>query len=153
MHHREVRPDDVLPQIIELGIGQRGAGKTQLDNRHGGGAVAQHHRGGNVGGHVLKYHQRAAGQLRYRGADIRAFVKVDLLYANALVAGGFDARDVINQRGHLAFMEREDPVLDVRGAHATVGPDDTDHRDINLRKNVDRHAQRRADAEQADQDQ
>jgi hypothetical protein len=80
-------------------------------------------------------------------------VKVDLLYANALVAGGFDARDVINQRGHLAFMEREDPVLDVRGAHATVGPDDTDHRDINLRKNVDRHAQRRADAEQADQDQ
>ena len=35
------------------------------------------------------------------------------------------------------------------GAHAGVGPDDADHRDVDLRKDVDRHAQRRADAQQA----
>jgi len=78
---------------------------------------------------------------------------VDLLDADALVAGGLDARDVIDERGHLPLVQRENAVLDVGGAHAGIGPHHTAHRDVHLRKDVDRHAQRLTASQQADEHQ
>ena len=114
VHDGEVGPDDVLAEIVELGVGQRRARQAELDDRHVGGAIAQHQGRRDVGRHVFQHDQRAAGQLRHRPADVGAFVQIDLLDADALVAGGFDARDVVDQRGYLALMQREDAVLDVR---------------------------------------
>ena len=39
------------------------------------------------------------------------------------------------------------------GAHAVVGPDDRDHRDVDFREDIDGHAQRGADPHERDQDQ
>ena len=83
---------------------------------------------------------------------VGALVQIDLLDADAVVAGRLDAADVVDQRGDLPLVQREDAVLDVQRAHPGIGPDDADDRDVDLRKDVDRHAQRRADAEHADHD-
>ncbi len=63
------------------------------------------------------------------------------LHADARVARGLDARDVIDQGGHLPLVQRQDAVLNVRRAHAVVGPHHADDRDVDFRENVDRHAQ------------
>ena len=93
--------------------------------------------------HVLQHDQRAARQLRDGARHVGAFVQIDLLDADAVIAGGLDPRDVIHQRGQLALVQRQDAVLDVLRAHPVVGPDDADDRNVDLGKDVDRHAQRR----------
>ena len=85
--------------------------------------------------------------------DVRALVQIDLLDADALVADGLDPRDVVDQRGQLALVQRQDAVLHVLGAHAVVGPDDRNDGDVDFRENVHRHAQCRADPHAGGQDQ
>ncbi len=153
MHHREVGADDVLAQVVELGVGQRLARKAQLNDRHVGGAVADHQRRRDVGRHVLEHHQRAAGQLGDGAADVRALMQVDLFHAYADIARCLDARDVIDQRCHLPLVQRQDAVLDVLRTHAVVGPDDADHWNVDLGKDIDRHARGCPDPEQTDQNQ
>jgi len=50
-------------------------------------------------------------------------------------------------------MQGQDAILDVLGAHAVVRPDDRDHRNVDFRKDVDRHAQRGTDAHEGDENQ
>ena len=50
------------------------------------------------------------------------------------------------------LVQGEDAVLHVLRAHAGVGPHHGHHRNVDLRKNVHGHAQRRADTHQANQD-
>ena len=132
VHDGERRTDDVLAEVVEPRVRQRAAGETQLDDRHVGGAVADHQRRRDVRRHVLQHHQRAAAELRDGAGDIGPLVQVDLLDPHALVARRLDARDVIDQGGELALVQREDAVLHVLGAHAGVGPHDADHRDVDL---------------------
>jgi len=80
-------------------------------------------------------------------------VQVDLLDTDSFVAGGLDARDVIDQRCHLPLVQRQNAVLNVLGVHAGIGPHHAADRDVHLGKDVHRHAQRLADAEEADEDQ
>src|SRR5579859_1511876 len=129
------------------------AGQAELDDRNVGGAIAQHQRRGDVARHVLQHHQRAAGQLGNRARDIRAFVQVHLDDAYTDIAGGLDAGNVVDERGHLPLVQRQDPVLDILCAHPVVGPHDAHHRDVDLRKDVHRHAHDRARTQQADEDQ
>ena len=145
MHDRKRRANDVLAQIVKFGIGQRFAGKAELDDRHIRGAIAQYQGRCNVRRHVLEHHQRAAGELRNRARHVGALVKVDLFHADAFVADGFDARNVVHQRGKLTLVQRQDAILDVLRAHAVIGPHDRHYRDVNLREDVHRHAQRRSD--------
>ncbi len=77
--------------------------------------------------------------------------KIDLLHPDALVADGLDARDVVHQRCQLALMQGQDAVLHVLRAHAVVGPDDRDDRDIDFREDVDGHAQCRTDSHEGDE--
>jgi hypothetical protein len=86
-------------------------------------------------------------------ADVGALVQINLLHAHALVAGGLNALDVVHQRGHLPLVQRQDAILHIGGAHAFVGPHHAHHWDVDLRKDVDGHAQRGADAKQAHQQQ
>ena len=122
--------------------------RLDLNDRHVGRAVAQDQRRRDVARHVFQHHERAARQLRDRPADIRAFVQIDLDDADALIAVGLDPRDVVHQRRELALVERQNAVLDVFGAHAVVGPDDADDRDVDLGKDVGRHPQEGAGPQQ-----
>ena len=63
--------------------------------------------------HVFQHHQRAAGELGDRPAHIGAFVQIDLDDADALIGVGLDPSDVVDQRGELAFVQLQNPVLHV----------------------------------------
>ena len=74
--------------------------------------------------------------------------KIHLFDADALVAGRLNTCDVIDHGRHLALMQRQNPILDIRRAHAGVRPHHADDRDIHLRENIHRHSQRLGDSEQ-----
>ena len=115
------------------------------------GAVSQDQRRGDVSRHIFQHDQRAACQLRYGPADIRPFRQINLLNADAVVAVGFDPVVVVHERRELALVQRDDAVLHVRRTHPGIGPHHADDGDIDFRKDVRRHAQRRPDAQKADQ--
>ena len=140
VHDGKTGPNDVLSQVVQLGIRERLARQAQLDDRNVGGAIAQHQRRRDVARHVLQHDQCAARQLRDGTRHIGAFVQIDFLDADAHVAGGLDAGDIVHKGGELALVQRQDPVLHVLRAHAAVRPDHACDRDLDLRKNVDRHA-------------
>ena len=50
-------------------------------------------------------------------------------------------------------MWRENAVLHVLRAHAVIGPDNRDNGYVDLGENIDRHAQRRADPCETDENQ
>jgi hypothetical protein len=79
-------------------------------------------------------------------------MQVNFFDADTLVAHGLDSRDVIHQRGELAFMQSQDAVLNVLRAHPVVGPHHRNHGDVDFRKNVDGHAQCGAHSHQRNQD-
>ena len=81
-------------------------------------------------------------------ADIRAFLQIDLDDADADIAVGFDAGDVVDERGQLPFVKRKDAILYVRRAHAVVGPDDADNGNVDFGEDVRRHALRRPASQQ-----
>ncbi len=152
MHHSQIGADDVLAEIVQLGIGQGGARQAELDDRHVGGAVAQHQRRRDAGRHVFQHDSELLATCETARPDIGAFMQIDLLDADTLIAGRLDARDVVDQRRHLPLMQRQDAVLHVLRADAVIGPDYADDWDVDLGENVDRHAQRASGAENADED-
>ena len=76
-------------------------------------------------------------------------MQIDFLDANAVVAGRLDARNIIDKRGHLPFVNRQDAVLNILRVHAVICPNDTNDRNIDFRKNIHRHARGGADTQQA----
>ena len=151
VHDRQIGADGVLALIVQLGVRQPAAGEAELNDRDVSRAIAQNQRRRDVPRHVFQDDQRAARQLRNGARDVGAFVKIDLLDADAGIARRLDPADVIDQRGELALVQRENAIANVRRAHPAVGPHDADHRDVDFRKDIDRHAQRRADAHDADE--
>ena len=73
--------------------------------------------------------------------------------ADTVIAGCLDPFDVIDNGRKLTFVKRQNPVLDILRRHAVIGPDNGDDRNVDFRKDVDRHTRRGPDAEQRDQDQ
>ena len=102
-------------------------------------------------GHVFEHYERTTGQLRNGPTHVGALVQVHFLDADTLIAGGLDARSIVDQRRQLPFVQREYAILNVLRAHAGVGPNDANHRNIDLGKDVDRHPSHRAGAEQANE--
>jgi hypothetical protein len=153
MDDGQARANDVLAKIVERGIRQGRARKTELDDRNVCRAVAHHERWRDARRHVLQDDERAAGYLRDGLADIGSLVEKDLLDADPLIARRLDARDVIDKRGKLALVNGQDPVLNVLRPHAVVGPDDADDGDVDFRENIDRHALGGANTQQTNEDQ
>ena len=80
-------------------------------------------------------------------------MQINLLHPHALIAYRFDARDIVHEGGELALVERQNSVLNVLGTHAVVSPHDGGHRNVDLGEDIDRHAQRRTDPHEGDQNQ
>src|SRR3569833_1768722 len=151
VHHGQARAKDVLAEVVEPRGWKRAAGLAELDDGNVRGPEPQHQRRCNVWRHVLEYDQRAGLELRDRAADISALVEKHLLYADAGVARRLDARDVIDERGHLALVKRQDAILDIMCAHAVEGPHHADDGDVDLGIDIERHASGRADSEQGEE--
>ena len=141
------------PRSLSLVSGSDAARQAELNDRHVRRAIAQHQRRRDIARHVFQNDERAARQLRDGADDVGALVQIDLLDADAVVAGGLDPADIVDQRGELPLVQRQNAVLDVQRAHPVVGPDDADDGNVDFRKDVDRHAQRSADAHDADENQ
>jgi hypothetical protein len=77
-------------------------------------------------------------------------MEVDFQDSHAIVARSFDPADVVDERCKLAFVQGKYAVLNIERGHPGIGPDDADHGDIDLGKNIDRHAQRGTDAHDTD---
>jgi hypothetical protein len=80
-------------------------------------------------------------------------MQIDFFDTDTIITGSLNARNIVHQRSHLPFVQRQDAVLDILGIHSVIGPDDADDWNIDFRENIDRHAQSGADAKQADQHQ
>jgi hypothetical protein len=60
-------------------------------------------------------------------------------------------RDVVHQRGHLPFVQRENPVLNVVRIHAVVGPDHAHDRNVDFGEDIHRHVEPGADTQNTEQ--
>src|SRR6266403_1554639 len=153
MNDSQIRANDVLAEIVQFGVGQRAGGKAELDDRDVGRTVTQHQSRRDVGRHVFQNDKRAARELRDGARHVGAFVEIHFDDADAAIARGLDPADVVHQRGELSLVQSQNAVADVLRAHSAVGPDDADDGNIDLGENIDRHAQRGADAHQANKNQ
>ena len=76
-----------------------------------------------------------------------ALLKEDFDDAIAVERLRLDVLDVADLRGQVAFVEVDDAAGHVVGQQPVIGPDDADHRNIDVGKDVGRRAQRRQRAE------
>ena len=82
---------------------------------------------------------RHGRDLRHRQVDLRMRLKVDSNDGDAVVGLRLDVLDVVDRGGHAALEGRDDTLFHLVGRDAVVGPDDADHRDIDVREDIDRH--------------
>ena len=147
----KLRPNEILPEIEQLHFRQFFAGQRQLQDRHGRRVVAQHVGRGDSGGQKLEHRLRGGGDLRQRGADVHAFLKEDFDDAVAVERLRFDVLDVADLRGQRALVIVDDAAGHIVGQQAVVGPNDTDDRNVDVRKDVGRACGLRQAAENGDQ--
>ena len=99
------------------------------------------------GGKQLEHGLRGRRHLRERGADVGALLEEDLDDAVAVERLRLDVLDVCNLRGQVAFVEVDDAAGHVVRQQPGIGPDDTDHRNVDIGKDVGGSPQRRQRAE------
>src|SRR2546422_560368 len=73
-----------------------------------------------------------------RRLDVCAGLEVDLDDGNPVQRLRFDVLNVVDQRGDTALDVGSDALLHFLGLQAVVGPDETDDRNVDIGKNVDR---------------
>src|ERR1700730_11916124 len=95
----ELRPDEVQPQVIQLLLRKRGAGKSELKNRNAGGAVSNDQRRCGSGRKLFELSLGLARNLRDRSTDIRTGMEEHLDDSNAVKGLRFQMLDVIDRGG------------------------------------------------------
>ncbi len=141
----ELRPDEVLPEIEQLHLRQRLARQRELQDRHAGGVVAQHVRRRDAGRQQLEHGLRGRRHLRQSGGDIDVLLKEDLDDAVAVERLRLDVLDVADLGGQCALVIVDHAAGHVVRQQPVIGPDDADHRNVDVGKDVGRrHASRRA---------
>ena len=136
------------PEIGEILLGQALARQRELDDRHRRGAVIDDQRRRRAGRHLLEQGLRNRGDLRVRGGDIDRRVEEDLDDAEGGIRIRLDVLDVVDRRRQRALERGDDAPGHLVGRQALVLPGHADDRDVDARKNIDRHAQRGERAEE-----
>ena len=147
----ELRPDEVLPEIEQLHLRQRLARQRKLQDRHARCVVAQHVGRRDAGRQQLQHGLRRRRHLRHGGGNIDFLLEEDLDHAIAAERLRLDMLDVADLGGQGAFIIVDDAARHVVRQQPVIGPDDADHRNIDVRKDIGRREQRRAYAEKRDQ--
>ena len=148
----QLRADEVLPVVEQLHLRQLVARQRQLQDRNARGVVAEHIGRRDAGRQQLQHGLRSRRNLRQRRVDIDVRLKENLDHAVAGQRLRFDVLDVVDLRGQGALVVVDDAAGHVVGRQAVVGPDDADHRNVDVGKNVGRRAERRQPAEDHDQE-
>ncbi len=149
---RELRPDEILPEIEQFHFRQLLARQRQLQDGNRGGVVAQHIGRCDAGGQKLEHGLRSGRDLCQRGRDIDALLKEDFDDAVAGQRLRFDMFDVADLCGQRPFIVINDTARHIVGQQAVIGPDDADHRYIDIGKDVSRCSYGGEAAENRDQE-
>ena len=152
LHDCKIGADNVLPEVVKRRVGKRRAGKAELDDRYVGCSIAQDEWRRDVGRQVFQNKEGATGELGDSPRDIGALMQEDSFNADAVIACRLDPFEVVDFRCQLAFVKRQNPVLDIQRLHTVVGPNHRYNRNVDFGKDVDGHAQRGAYAKQHGQD-
>ena len=147
----KLRPDEILPEIEQLHLRQFFAGQRQLQDRHGCRVVTEHVGRSYSGGQKLEHRLRGGGDLRQRGPDVHAFLKEDFDHAVTVERLGFDVLDVADLSGEGALIIIDHAAGHVVRQQAVIGPNHTDDRYVDVRKDIGRRADRGQRAENRDQ--
>ena len=108
--------------------------------------------GGNgAGRHDAQQGLRDGGDLRERQFDLGVGLEVDADDGDAGVGLRLDVLDVVDGGGHGPLEDGDDALFHLFGRQAVVVPDDADDRDIDVRKDIDRHRDDGGDAQNGDQ--
>jgi hypothetical protein len=141
----------VEAEVHQVLLGQAVAGERELDDRHRRGIVVQDQRGRRVRRHLLEQGLRDGGDLRIGDADVDVGLEEDLDDRDAGIGIGLDMLDVVDGGRQRALERQRDAARHLVGLQARVLPDRADHRDANVREDVDRSAQRRQRPDDQDQ--
>ena len=145
----QARAHEVDPEVGEVLLGQSDARQRELDHRHRRGAVIDDQRRRRAGRHLLEQGLRNRGDLCVGGGNVGGWVEVDLDDAEGGIGIRLDVLDVVDRRRQCALKRGDDAPGHLVGRQALVLPGHADDRNVDARKNIDRHAQRgeRADDE------
>ena len=142
LHRDQPRPHEVQPEICKILLGQSLAGQRKLDDRHRRGAVVDDQRRSRAHGHLLQQTLRNRGDLCVCRRDVDRRVKEDLHDAEGVIGIRLEVLDVVDRRGQCALERGDDSPRHLVGRQALVLKGDADDRDVDARKDVDRHAHR-----------
>ena len=151
LHGGELGADEILPQVVEFLLAQRGTAQAQLQNRHAGGVVFQNVRRKDSRRQHAQDGLNDRGDLRDRQLDVDIRMEENLDHRDAVVRLRFDVLDVVDRGGHGAFGDGDDALFHFVRRESGIGPDDADDRDIDVGKDVRRHREDGQAPQHADQ--
>src|SRR5208283_2436759 len=151
LNRSQLLDDEVLTVIEDLLFGERVAADGDLYDRHAGGAVPD-----NVGGRDARRHEfqerlAGGGHLGLGLRDPGPRTKIDADYANPVERLALDVLDVVDRSCQNTLVEVDDPRFDLIRGHAGVLPNHAHDRDVDLRKDIRRHAVNAHGSQHSDQ--
>ena len=148
----ELRTNEVLSEIEQLHLRQLFARQRQLQNRNARGVVAEHIGRRDAGRQELQDSLRSRRDLRQRRGDIDVLLEENLDHAVAVQRLRFDVLDVADLRSQCPLVVVDDAAGHVVGQQPVIGPDDADHRNVDVREDIGGRAQRRQPAKDRDEE-
>ena len=148
---RQLRPDEVLPVVGELGLRQAGGRQRELDDRHRRGVEQQHVGRGDALRQQLQHRLRGGGDLGDRRVLVDARLEVDLHDAVARQRLRLDVLDVVDLRGERALVVIDDAPRHRLRRQAVVGEHRGDDGNADVGKDVGRRLDPGDHAEDGDQ--
>ncbi len=150
-HGDQRRAQLVDADVGELLLGEAFARQRHLHDRHGRGAVVEDQRRRRARRHRLEQGLRDRGDLGVGGADVDVGLEEDLDDAEAVVGIGLDVLDVVDGGRQRALERRDDAAGHLIRRQPGILPDDADHRNADVGKDIGRRPQRRQRADDQDQ--
>ena len=110
LHCRELGAHEVLPEVVQLLLGQAVAGESKLQHRHAGGTVLNDQRRIRSLRILAKRRLRDRGDLRDCLRDVDGWAEEYLDHGDAVQRLRLGVLDVIDRRGEAALVGQHDPV-------------------------------------------
>ncbi len=136
LHGSELRADEAVAEVIELLFGKRLARQAELQDRHRRGVIDDDVRRQRAWRQVAQHRGRIRGGLSDGAIDVGAWVEKDLDDRYAGKRLRLDVLDVVDVRRQRTFIRGRNTLRHVLGRKAVVRPDDADHRNVDVRKNI-----------------
>ena len=150
-HRRKLRADEVLPEVEQLLLRFLDARQRQLQDRNRGRAVVHDQRRRDAGRHLFQNRLRDRRDLRRCRADVDVRLEENLDDAEAHQGLRFDMVDIVDGRAQCPFVVVNDTAGHIFRGKACIGPDCTDHGDLDVGEDIRRRFQRRQGADKHDQ--